>query len=383
LQFTELTTVSGTASQSLSAGVSIPFGVHRPSTSPISDTFTSMFGLSGGPTFSVANLSTKEFYSGILTPLEPLIITYYLSRAHTAQWFLPLVVSDIIYGPKNILIHNDASNFHAFWSALNALIAIGLTAETSKNVTAESPILSERDARDSKLLASLASGAATGNTTLDLKRYEVPLTFAEAKDPNLTLVEYGELKRTNEMIYFRLEKYSTKYRFCIDPLSVGESPGTLPRTIHLAHEEHGSGIPGTEVTITKQSLCGSQGKDNKDASAEPDVSLKGLENLKFKPRSTMEIITFLGESIRYNNPPLVSSPIPRSPPTVTLFAASEVPPKGPSIRATVDTHTYYVEVDATDNNMSTRVMELLAELIALHSSAKDLPAPNVITVISP
>jgi hypothetical protein len=29
------------------------------------------------------------------------------------------------------------------------------------------------------------------------------------------------------------------------------------------------------------------------------------------------------------------------------------------------------------------VIQLLAELIALHNSAKDLPAPNVITVISP
>jgi hypothetical protein len=68
---------------------------------------------------------------------------------------------------------------------------------------------------------------------------------------------------------------------------------------------------------------------------------------------------------------------------MVVFEATEETPSGPSISATVDGHTYYVSVDITGKNMSSRVLELLAELIALNSSAKDLPAPNVITVISP
>jgi hypothetical protein len=100
-----------------------------------------------------------------------------------------------------------------------------------------------------------------------------------------------------------------------------------------------------------------------------------------------EIIMFLGEIVREQAPPRPQLRVLETPGSLVgarvLFSASEEPPPGPSISATVDGHTFYVEVDATGKNMSSRVIQLLAELIALHNSAKDLPAPNVITVISP
>jgi hypothetical protein len=82
LQFTDLTTVSGTASQSLSLAGVFPFAVHRPPTVGVSDTFSPTASLSGGPTFSVANLSTKEFYSGILNSISTQEVAYYVDEGY-------------------------------------------------------------------------------------------------------------------------------------------------------------------------------------------------------------------------------------------------------------------------------------------------------------
>jgi hypothetical protein len=385
LQFTELTTVSGTASASLSLAGTFPFAVHRPPSVGQFDTFSPTISLSGGPTFSVANLSTKEFYSGMLAPLEMQIIAYYLEQGYPPQRLLPLVISNITYGPKNIRKNNDARSFDPFYSALNGLLALNLTTEKLSEPIAESPVLSEKDAKDPKLLASLASGAAVGNATLDLKRYDVPSDLAHAKDPNLSSTEYKQLKATNQSIYFRLEKQSVKYRFCVD---AAEANITLPHLIYMDWQpnpdpnSHGELVPvsGSEVYIPEESQCGAKSQGD---NTQPDISLKGLENFKLQPRSVMEIIAFLGDIVKFGKViKLFETTLAREP-TITLFTASEQVPSGSTISATVDAKTYYVEVDPYGNNMSSRVLELVAELIALHSSAKDLPAPNVITVISP
>jgi hypothetical protein len=372
LQFTDLTTVSGTAS----AGVTLAGTI----TSPTS-TFSPTVTLSGGPTFSVANLSTKEFYSGILAPLSMQLIAYYLLQGYSPQILLPLVIAAIDYGPKGhgYRILNTAENFNIFYTALNELIALGLTVEPVSDTTSESPPLSYRDAKEPKLLASLASGAAAGNQTLDLKRYEVNPKDPTTKDPNLSDSESRRLKSEGQTEYYRLQKSGKKYRFCMDPsiiaaALVNHPPGTLPIKIHLLKDS-------AEVYIGESSLCSTNKNEHKGEQAQ-DTSVKGLENLTFQPRSVEGIIYFLGDTVRLNMPPAVFNE-PTGGGMTTLFAVAQSMPQGSNILARVNTGTFYVKVDASGQDKSSRVIQLLAELIALNNSAKDLPAPNVITVISP
>ena len=302
------------------------------------------------------------------------IIAYYLLEGYPPNVLLPLVISDIIYGPKDRPQRiNGSANFAVFRDALNELLAIGLTAEPLDEPIAESPALTEADAKAPKLLASLAAGAAAGNTTLDLKRYKVVNPTDPAnKDPNLLPSEYNELKSKNS-IYFRLEKKNTKYRFCLDSVKLDVSLRVfnkqLPTSIHLRPE-----LP--EIVIDKANLCGAKPQ------GEPDKNLKVSENMAFQTRSVEGIIFFLGEIVQ-SKVPLTISNSPEGGGTTVIFTASEQTPAGPSISAAVDGRTYYVNVDATDVDKSSRVLQLLSELIALNNSAKDLPAPNVITVISP
>jgi hypothetical protein len=213
LQFTELTTVSGTASQSLSLATVFPFAVHRPPTVGQSSTISLSMSLSGGPTFSVANLSSKEFYSGILTPLSTQMMAYYLSEGrYPLHVLLPLVISEIIYGrkPKQYRIPNTVSNSEQFYDAFNGLRALGLTVEPVTEAVAESPALTEEEAKNPDLLGRLASGITTGSTTLDLKRYNVVDPSKEDnKDPNFSKSEYDKLKaKKHHILQARKEKWS-------------------------------------------------------------------------------------------------------------------------------------------------------------------------------
>jgi hypothetical protein len=379
LQFTEITTVSGTASQSLSLAGLIPFAVHRPLTVGQQSTFSPSMTLSGGPTFSIANLSSKEFYSGILTPLSTPILAYYLGEGrYPLHVLLPLVISEITYGPKSDQhrIANTISNLAEFNDALNGLRAIGLMVEPVNEAISEGPALTEEEAKNPKLLASLASGSAAGNTTLDLKRYNVlDPTKADNKDPNFSKSEYDKLKDKGGT-YFRLEKKGgQKYRICFDRTTVENSLAHL--NLHLPAMIPTSTLPGTSVRIQEKNLCGAKLHD------EHDTSVKEVaDNVNFTIRSVEGIISFLGEVVQSNRP-LQAYTTPRGGPKIDIFTASELPPEGPSISASVDGQTYYVKVDATGKDMSSRVLQLLSELIALNNSAKDLPAPNVITVISP
>jgi hypothetical protein len=126
---------------------------------------------------------------------------------------------------------------------------------------------------------------------------------------------------------------------------------------------------GAVVSMGEQSICGSKVQGKK-----PD--------LEVETRSVVDIIDFLGRIVRYKTPLKVYTQPEGSDETV-IFQGLEQAPPGPSISATVDGNTYYIKVNATSDDMSSNVIQLLSELIALNSSAKDLPAPNVITVISP
>jgi hypothetical protein len=57
-------------------------------------------------------------------------------------------------------------------------------------------------------------------------------------------------------------------------------------------------------------------------------------------------------------------------------------PAMPSIAAPYFNGQYCIQIDPSGQDRSAEVMEIALQLFALNNSAKDLPAPNVISVLS-
>ena len=74
LQFTDLSTISGSVSVSGSAAFNVPFGGPQEG-----NTFNPSITVSNTPTYTVSVLNTKEFYQGILTPIPMKSLSYYLN----------------------------------------------------------------------------------------------------------------------------------------------------------------------------------------------------------------------------------------------------------------------------------------------------------------
>lgn len=80
LQFTELMTVTGLATASVTGVFTLPFVANHAAASRVFS-FSPGAAVSGGPNFTVAILNTKEFYQGILTPLPMQIVALFFMKA--------------------------------------------------------------------------------------------------------------------------------------------------------------------------------------------------------------------------------------------------------------------------------------------------------------
>ena len=80
MQFTSVTTITGSQSASATAGLTAPFGSH-------STANTGTFGasVSGGPTFTVPVLDTQDFYRGMLQGIPGELVDLLDSRGLLAR----------------------------------------------------------------------------------------------------------------------------------------------------------------------------------------------------------------------------------------------------------------------------------------------------------
>jgi uncharacterized membrane protein YgcG len=92
MQFTSVQSISGTASASGSAAVTIPFGAGGASYK------MGAFGasVSGGPTFTVPVLDTQEFYSGVMRPIPSSLFDFYIHEELPREELFTLFVEKIV-----------------------------------------------------------------------------------------------------------------------------------------------------------------------------------------------------------------------------------------------------------------------------------------------
>jgi hypothetical protein len=94
MQFTSVQSISGTASISSTATFTVPFvpGAGSSAFAP---------SISGGPTFAVPVLDTKEFYQGVMTPISSQLLDFFIHEEFPREELFTLFV-------EKIVIHRNA-----------------------------------------------------------------------------------------------------------------------------------------------------------------------------------------------------------------------------------------------------------------------------------
>jgi hypothetical protein len=355
LQFTDLSTISGSVSVSGSAGFTFPFGGPREGASRI-DNFNPSITVSNSPTYTVAVLNTKEFYQGILTPIPMKTLSYYINIGFPKYPLLTLVISEIEYGPHSARRridnvpekHVEATGVTAgqqFPDLLRKMIAKGLTVEDVEETA--------------------ALGAPFGKD-----KYPSPSDLVNLDANGIRVADIGHDR-------FQLEKVNQTQRFCFDPnqaqgvrvyagMPVGDIGDRLPAGL-LCGARH------------EPSIAASTGHDSKKAAArQPRAAVAADAPLVIRTHSTEGIIYYLGELTRLQLG-LVAPNTPDWDPNI--FHLREGAGGPGAITASFQGREYHIDVDPTGADRSSQVLDLVTELLAQNNSAKDLPQPSVIPIV--
>jgi hypothetical protein len=363
LQFTELMTVTGQASASVTGVFTLPFAANQGADRVFS--FSPGAAVSGGPNFTVAVLNTKEFYQGLLTPIPMQLVALFFYEGFPKSVLLTLAALKFEYGPRDgptAEVHNDLSStakYLEFKVFIESLLDAGLDMEKITDTVVLGPPLIDADVRDLENLQ-----------TLHAQGVEISRHLITDENPHLLAEELEYLKRKGHTYYYQLETKKTLYRFCFHPLKA--NPKLLDQSLakQITREIGRSG----HYQFVPEILCGA---------SEIDRKRKHAIELEISPRSVEGIIYYLGEIVRRQ---LGLDGGERFEPTVKndniLFKVTRTPADGASISTTYEGTDYHVSVDPSGHDRSVQVMEFVTQLFALSNSAKDLPAPSFISVIT-
>jgi hypothetical protein len=386
LQFTDMSQVLGSASAGATiTGTSIPFRVGGPQFSmPETAILSPAVTASGGPQFTVTNLNNQEFYQGLQSPLEPQFIANYAAQGVPLKVLLTLFISDIQIEEgktkKKYIIHNSAETqaaYNNFITAIDRLVRAGLTLEQAKSADSIGPILTPLQASDPKLLAGLvqAASAATGGSSFNLQ----PVTTNGVVDKSK----------------FQLSKPGGKWQFCFSPKPEQLFPDDGFMILDPRNTKKDVPIQFANLKVAAELSGAACGTSNNRAKS-TDSKVQVTNNVSFIPRSVEGIYLYLGEMARTelgltgrevaqlpdpNGKPEALFPVnspSRGP--VYLFKVDQRFASGSDIGANFDGASYAIAVDPTGADASSQVIQIMSDLQALKSSAKNLPAPSVVSV---
>jgi hypothetical protein len=183
------------------------------------------------------------------------------------------------------------------------------------------------------------------------------------------------------------------YRFCFaqkkypfpDVAFSVSSPPRDPLVIPLGYA-NGKPIRNATVEIGKTYYCGAKTVENSAPNNQRQIAGLGI---RITTRSLEGIIYFLGEMVRTELGlatgvgASLAQPYPGQPP-FRLFSIERRPPSIGELSVTYHGQIFSIRVDPSGNfDPSSRIVQLVTDLWALQSSAKDLPAPNLITIATP
>jgi hypothetical protein len=365
MQFSVLTTVSGTATASGGLFSVLPLG--GPASGYQINPSSNL--LSGGPTFTVANQVDKEFYQGILTPVPIQTIDWLFQAGYPKQLLLTLFVSKISFrganekkGSQGEFLNHPNNSFLDFQEVTNELVNEGITTESSDSTDEIGPPLTS------------AQAAQMGG-----------ISRLKAQGLDLDKTESGNSTKAST---YQISKSKTGYRFCFDTMHKGSNAvlhaNLLNRISQSAIDAHACQKAGDEV---EKRPCDKKTEFAQRGSCIKAGNAKHADEFTFTIRSTLGIIYYLGEISR-GNLRLVDAAGFVEP--ILSFPGSDKPDRlvnlrkatgDPALTVGYEGTDYSVPVDPGYSDHSSQVLDLVEQLAALNSSAKDLPSSSVVNLI--
>lgn len=438
MQFTTLSTITGTASETGGSTLSFPFGeaAHRPKGAVSPDVFGLSGSISGGPTFTVPVLDTQEFYQGELKPLTGQEYRFFLDEGITPSVLFYMFVDTIeltVAGTRpaptytfHSYVLDDFDN-NRYETVADYLLSLGLNIESVHRKQTVGPPIDAAGLKDLRSIAQLTQAGL--HISPEMAGERQAKGKAAAAEPKSDKKPTGP-RTTGKFV---IEKDMTNYRPCFTPPTTAPSAAVIDKELLC-----GSDDPND--TSSSEQAAGSLGRNaggiqmpdlqkrlddvaNQYLSAHPGANVaqvKGVPSLppgaKFQVRLYMRspeaILHFLGSVVARQ----LDSTIGDGPRVIRVkIGAPYVPyPAAPQCSATADPNkredvgayhcdnlfvlqlgqsgdstlsvnyenkTYSVPLDPYVSGRTTRLLDLMKQILALHTSAKELPASNVLNVV--
>jgi hypothetical protein len=384
LQFTDLTTVTGTSSLATGASFQLPFA-GRANGGPRLLVFEPTVTETESPSFTVAVLNTKEFYEGILKPIPTQLLAYYLGIGMPRAMVMTLAIAEIDYGRPDAIhrIYNrpnstTAPAYDQFQKLLGDLLDLGLNVEAVEEHTAIGAPFDQKSLPDPK-------------DAIDLEAKGVKAVRHELNDPAAPLAPEQRARFRSAGYFYQLERTKVAYRFCFDRMFTRNGKVL----------QAGMPIGDTGEVVEAAAICNSGAGQAVRATAPPpqpagestlQVGAPGAAggratpstSFAFSVRSTEAVIYYLGELMRHDLalvPPQMTPLITSDPNRNVLFHIAPGAGKGDVIGAEYEGRRYHIVADPSGGDRSSQILDLLTELLAQNNSAKDLPAPSVIPIL--
>ncbi len=462
MQFTGLSSITGTASASGSVTGGYThlqnwplirdFGLIPPASSTaLAGAITRSGGatasMSGGPTFTVPVLDTQEFYSGILRPLTPQIIDYYVQLGFHPEILFDLFVDSVEVAAsgrgsacERFTFRNnvrDAVEFAQFQALAEYLIGSGFTSErVSDSRRVGFGIRVAPRAKDmteaARMVEVLTQAASSGldvredRGTLQLRRRATRVRMCFARPPGEKPTWLGNIPESAFCGYIRSQDGRER-------AARRDTPQDPARA-----RARGCIAADTEPGVTEGGVSQFQGIELSDVFIErireihrrhargyhsPELLFpyrlyaKKPVVFKFHVRSVEGILYYLGEitrryheqglitqvktDLRYGTMPLSDCEHDgvfrrkesdlirldtkrrdrRSYRCENLFVVDKNAMGDAFFSVTYDGVSYSVPRDPQRAGRTLQVLELVKQLLALHTSAKELPQSGIISVV--
>jgi hypothetical protein len=154
---------NGQVSPSIGASATLPFqhflDLGTTSSQAVLSPSASL-SVSGGFNFDMASLDNSEFVSGLLTPISPTTVHYYVAGGIPREVLFNLLIDRVTVtdkGKTTTYVNDPNSDrYNDFVVTLNNLLLLGLTTENIQDMVPVGPPLTAADARNPELLAAIA-----------------------------------------------------------------------------------------------------------------------------------------------------------------------------------------------------------------------------------
>jgi hypothetical protein len=423
MQFTTLSSITGTASETGNGTLTVPFGeaTHRPKGLVSADVLGLSATLSAGPTFTVPVLDTQEFYQGELAPLTGQEYRFFLDEGITAPVLFYLFVDSIdltVTGsnpPQTFTFRNtvgDDYDFDQFAAVADYLQALGLTVEQVRQAQPAGPPVTAAQLKDLRDIAALTQAGLRIS----------PMQTAPAAS---AIPAKGPATQRSSGLY-QIAKDMSTYRPCFAPpaskrsqmdtsLLCGSPDVTDFQTAITGNLTRSGGFTAPELaqvlqTIKSDFIASHPGATAAELAALPGLPAGAKFQLRLYMRSTEGILHYFGSIVaRYlypsfdkarlirlkigepylpyplapcpnNADPTLSEPIAPGYRCESLFVVLPQTTGSP-LSVDYDGKSYAVPGDDKIGGRTMRMLDLAKQLLALHTSAQQLPASNVLNIV--